>query len=332
MGATIRDIAKEAGVSVATVSRVLNSNVKVNDDTKERVLAAVKKFSYSPSTIARGLKTKSIKTIAIVVKSFMMQHHMVIADRINRHFSQNGYDIMICESGSDEATVSCFLRRMLDKSIDGIVFIGSTFQLLSAIPETETLLCSVPVVISNGWIENSYGIVVDEKGGARMISEHMYETGKRNTIFIHSSYTESCKNKLSGFLEFVEDHDDYKGRVVEYSPEEESLWDILSAIEFDSVVAEDDLLASEVQRVLLSKGKKVPEEVSVAGFNNSEYSTLMYPSITSVDNKAVDQGTECAVLLEKILSGSKDAPKEKKLYKVIPCSLVVRESTQRKEI
>ena len=58
----------------------------------------------------------------------------------------------------------------------------------------------------------------------------------------------------------------------------------------------------------------------------------MYPSITSVDNKAVDQGTECAVLLEKILSGSKDAPKEKKLYKVIPCSLVVRESTQRKEI
>ena len=122
MSATIRDIAKEAGVSTATVSRVLNSSTHVNEDTKEKIMSVVKKYNYSPSTIARGLKTKSIKTIAIVVKSFTMFHHMRIADQINNHFSKKGYDIMMFETGTDEEGIQLFIRRMLDKSIDGIIF------------------------------------------------------------------------------------------------------------------------------------------------------------------------------------------------------------------
>ena len=332
MSATIRDIAKEAGVSVATVSRVLNSNVKVNDDTKDRVLSAMKKFNYSPSTIARGLKTKSIKTIAIVVKSFMMQHHMVIADKINQHFSRKGYDIMICESGSDEETVSLFLQRMIGKSIDGIIFIGSTFQLLSLLPVTDELLKSVPVVIANGWLENSYGIVVDEEGGAEMVARHIHGTGKKKAVFLYSSNTESCRNKRKGFMKYGKEHPDFSTRQVKYSPDAETLEQTLFSMEYDAVVAEDDLLAAKVLRVLLSRGIKVPEEVALAGFNNSNSASLSYPSITSVDNRAGDQGIECAVLLEKILSGSEDAPKEKKIHTVIPCALVVRESTKRKEI
>ena len=93
MSATIRDIAKEAGVYTATVSRVLNSSTHVNEDTKEKIMSVVKKYNYSPSTIARGLKTKSIKTIAIVVKSFTMFHHMRIADQINNHFSQGSVSV-----------------------------------------------------------------------------------------------------------------------------------------------------------------------------------------------------------------------------------------------
>ncbi|MGN1163901.1 MAG: LacI family DNA-binding transcriptional regulator, partial [Candidatus Ornithospirochaeta sp.] len=274
----------------------------------------------------------SIKTIAIVVKSFMMQHHMVIADKINEHFSRKGYDIMMCESGSDEETVSRFLQRMIDKSVDGIIFIGSTFQLLSILPVTDALLKSIPVVIANGWLENSYGIVVDEEEGAEMLARHIHSTGKKKAIFLHSSNTESCRNKISGFKKYAAEHPDFSAKVVNYSPDLETLEQVLHSVEYDVVVAEDDILAAKVLRIFLSKGMRIPEDVAVAGFNNSNLSSLTYPTITSVDNRAGDQGMECAVLLEKILSGSTDAPKEKKVHKVIPCTLVVRESTQRKEI
>ena len=320
MSATIRDIAREAGVSTATVSRVLNSSVHVNEETKEKVLSVVKKHNYSPSTIARGLKTKSIKTIAIVVKSFTMLHHMRIADQINNHFSQKGYDIMMFETGMDEEGMSLFLRRMMDKSIDGIIFIGSTFQLLSSLPETETLLESIPVVISNGWLKNSYGVLVDEKEGSKMLAEHLYSKGRRNLIFLHSSNTESCRNKIIGFKEFVSTKEDAVGRVV-------TITEALSSISFDGVVAEEDLLALKVMKILGKRGIRAPEDVSVGGFNNSMMSSLVTPSLTSVDNKAIEQGVECAIALEKILSSSKDAPKEKKILKTIPAELIVREST-----
>ncbi|MCI7607277.1 MAG: LacI family transcriptional regulator [Spirochaetales bacterium] len=327
MSATIRDIAREAGVSTATVSRVLNSSVHVNEETKEKVLSVVKKHNYSPSTIARGLKTKSIKTIAIVVKSFTMLHHMRIADQINNHFSQKGYDIMMFETGMDEEGMSLFLRRMMDKSIDGIIFIGSTFQLLSSLPETETLLESIPVVISNGWLKNSYGVLVDEKEGSKMLAEHLYSKGRRNLIFLHSSNTESCRNKIIGFKEFVSTKEDAVGRVVTITEEISEIDEALSSISFDGVVAEEDLLALKVMKILGKRGIRAPEDVSVGGFNNSMMSSLVTPSLTSVDNKAIEQGVECAIALEKILSSSKDAPKEKKILKTIPAELIVREST-----
>lgn len=327
MSATIRDIAKEAGVSTATVSRVLNSSTHVNEDTKEKIMSVVKKYNYSPSTIARGLKTKSIKTIAIVVKSFTMFHHMRIADQINNHFSQKGYDIMMFETGTDEEGMSLFIRRMLDKSIDGIIFIGSTFQLLSSLPETETLLESIPVIIANGWLENSFGILVDEKKGAEMLADHFHSRGKRNFIFLHSSNTESCKNKISGFNSFIKENNDTNGRVVTIMEDESDMNEALSSSDYDAVMAEDDILAMKTMKWLIKKGKKVPQDISVGGFNNSLMSELVYPGLTSVDNKAIEQGIECADTLEKILTGNKDAPREKKIIKIIPTELIIRESS-----
>ena len=214
----------------------------------------------------------------------------------------------------------------MDKSIDGIIFIGSTFQLLSALPETETLLES-PVVISNGWLKNSYGVLVDEKEGSKMLSEHLYSRGRRNLIFLHSSNTESCKNKIMGFKEFIANKEDVTGRVVTVTEEISEIDEALSSISFDGVVAEEDLLALKVMKILGKRGIRAPEDVSVGGFNNSMMSSLVTPSLTSVDNKAIEQGVECAIALEKILSSSKDAPKEKKILKTIPAELIVREST-----
>lgn len=325
MSATIRDIAREAGVSTATVSRVLNSSVHVNDDTKEKVMNVVKKYNYSPSTIARGLKTKSIKTIAIVVKSFTMLHHMRIADQINNHFSKKGYDIMMFETGTDEEGIQLFIRRMLDKSIDGIIFIGSTFQLLSSLLETEILLESIPVVIANGWLKDSYGILVDEKKGAEMLTDHFYSTGKRSCIFLHSSNTESCKNKICGFNSYVEEKEGFKGRVVSLKEDESDIEEALSSLGYDAIIAEDDMLAIKAMKWLIKNGKKIPQDVSLGGFNNSPISQLVSPSLTTVDNKAIEQGIECAVALESILLGN--TPKEKTILKILSPNLIVRESS-----
>lgn len=328
MPATINDIAKYAGVSAATVSRVLNGTKKVNEETRSRVEEAIRKYSYKPSAIARGLKTKSMKNIAIVVARFTQLHHMKIASEINRYFMNLNYDVVMYEAESSEESVLRFLSRMVDKAIDGIIFIGSAFQvLIKPSEEVSSLLASIPVIIANGYIEGAHGITIDEGYGMKLIVDHLYSTGRRNFIYLKDSNTLSAQNKLSGFIKEAEKQkvDSYKILDTDCTVEAlrktfEENKEIIKAA--DAIVSDEDIMAIGVVKVLSELGYKIPEEKAVTGFNNSEYSTLSYPEITTIDNKASEQGRICAEILESILQNNEiEAEKE-----IIP-EIIIRESS-----
>ena len=327
MQATISDIAREAGVCIATVSRVLNSSATVSKETREKVELAMKKFNYTPSEIARGLKNKSLKTIAIVVKKLTMNHHMRIAEEINRRFSELGYDVVMFETGYErDENISSFLKRMFNKNIDGIVFIGSSFQVLTNFEELTELFNKIPVVIANGWIEGTYGLLVDEENGTKSMVEYLKKRGRKKIVFFKCNDTESTQKKIKGFKESIVNSEVME--IVNTMDGVKYALEILKPVEngFDAIMCEEDNLAIKVISTLQRSGIAVPGDIAVTGFNDSEYASLSYPAITSVDNKAIEQGQFCASLLERILSG-KEVDIEKKVLKIIETDLVIRQST-----
>lgn len=333
MQITINDIANEAGVSTATVSRVMNNNPKVTEETRKRVLAVMKKYNYSPSFIARGLKNKSMKTIAVVVKGMTTLHHMRIATEINSHFTELGYDVVIFETGTTAEGIAQFLKRMADRSIDGIIFVGSAFQTLEDIPDFQEILKNIPVVISNGWIEGTYGVLVDEAVGARKLMEHIFEIGRKHPVFLSYSSTLSSQNKIQGYKEVMAAHG-LEGEVItiedgpSVDPDAPSFKALVAeGSDIDTIICEDDEFAAKVQKALLKLGVRIPEDIAMGSFNNSIYAELTPSSLTTVDNKAAEQGQLCADILKHLLQDQTEGLEEKKIIDILQPTLVIREST-----
>ena len=124
----IYDIAKEAGVSIATVSRVLNNKGTVSAATRARVEAILKQNNYTPSAIARGMVSKSMRTVAVLTVDIRVPHYARTAYTIEREFSRRGYEVILCNTGGDRAETLRYLQVVNQKQVDGIVLVGSVFD------------------------------------------------------------------------------------------------------------------------------------------------------------------------------------------------------------
>ena len=144
----IYDIAKEAGVSIATVSRVLNNKGTVSAATRARVEAILKQNNYTPSAIARGMVSKSMRTVAVLTVDIRVPHYARTAYTIEREFSRRGYEVILCNTGGDRAETLRYLQAVNQKQVDGIVLVGSVFDTICQGAEMEKLLTGVPVVLA----------------------------------------------------------------------------------------------------------------------------------------------------------------------------------------
>ena len=156
----IYDIAKEAGVSIATVSRVLNNKGTVSAATRARVEAILKQNNYTPSAIARGMVSKSMRTVAVLTVDIRVPHYARTAYTIEREFSRRGYEVILCNTGGDRAETLRYLQAVNQKQVDGIVLVGSVFDTICQGTEMEKLLTGVPVVLANGKLDlpNAYSV------------------------------------------------------------------------------------------------------------------------------------------------------------------------------
>ena len=126
----IYDIAKEAGVSISTVSRVMNNKGNVNAATRKKVEAILDKHDYTPSAIARGMVSKTMKTVAVLTVDIRVPHYARTVYTIEREFSHRGYEVAICNTGGELEETAKYLKTMLEKKVDGIVLVGSIFNTL----------------------------------------------------------------------------------------------------------------------------------------------------------------------------------------------------------
>lgn len=290
----IYDIAKEAGVSISTVSRVMNKKGNVNPATRKKVEEILEKNNYTPSAIARGMVSKTMKTVAILTVDIRVPHYSRTAYTIEREFSRRGYEVILCNTGGELLETAKYLRAVQEKKVDGIVLVGSVFNTLCKDEEIGKLLKNTPVVLANGKLElpNSYSVLVDDRYGVAMAVDHLMQRGYRKLYYLKDMDTVSARFKCEGFLQGLQSHGIQNGKDYVIMTER-SVEGGIRAVnqllhdgkEFTGIVCGEDITAVGAVKALLHAGLRVPEDVAVTGYNNSDYAIICEPELTTVDNK-----------------------------------------------
>lgn len=306
----IYEIAQQAGVSIATVSRVINNKGTVSEATRAKVEAVLAQSGYTPSAIARGMAGKSMRTVAVLTADIRVPHYARQAYTIEQELSHRNYEVILCNTGNSvEATVK-YLRAVTEKQVDGIILVGSVFNKIGRDAQVEALLQQAPVVLANGQLDlpNASSVLLDDRGGAALATEHLVAMGKRNLWFIQDMDTASAIAKREGFLKAC-DTFGVRGRVLEteFSVEggRKAAKDLLHSCRlFDGIVCAEDETAVGVVKGLVSSGLRIPKDVAVTGYNNSIYASMCEPKLTSIDNKPEEVAHMCVKLLEQMMDGS----------------------------
>lgn len=290
----IYDIAKEAGVSISTVSRVMNNKGKVNPETCKKVEEILKKNHYKPSAIARGMVSKSMRTVAIMTVDIRVPHYARTAYTIEREFSRRGFEVTFCNTGGELEETTRYLKAVTEKQVDGIVLVGSVFNTLCKDPEIKKLLKEVPVVLANGKLDipNSYSVLVDDGYGVSLAVNYLFEKGHREMYYLKDMDTISAEVKCDGFISSMEKlgMTDAGKRVLKTQSSveggEKAAEELLREHQdLSAIVCGEDITAAGAVKAILRAGKRIPEDVAVTGYNDSEYAKICEPQLTTIDNK-----------------------------------------------
>lgn len=286
----IQEIAKLAGVSVATVSRVINQKPNISAKTYEKVMAVMQQENYSPNAIARGLSLNSMNVIGVIVDDIRNLYRANVVYSLEDQLSQNGYNTLIFNSGPKG---SAKFSQVLQQHPDALIFVGSSLGSIDVKNFIEKSFSDKPVLMYNGQLDlpNTISVICDEYIGQQMIADHLYRTGRRTPVYIDYPKTPASQRKLSGFSDKAKElglNFDKSSIVIAdsggFEGGREAAKSIIGRdVHFDAVVCSLDLLALGAMFILKQYGYRIPQDTAVTGFDNLTYGKLSSPFLTSVD-------------------------------------------------
>ncbi|CAM4376146.1 LacI family DNA-binding transcriptional regulator [Saccharibacillus endophyticus] len=328
--ASIHDVAKEAGVSVATVSKVINNYPDVSDKTRKKVSQTIKELKYHPNVAARGLvKGRSWTVGVFVTNSFKNPFVSELLEGIKTALQNSGYDLVLLSTRFDDPGYS-FVEHCLSRNVDGVVGFGVARN----DPHLEELLDSdIPTMFVDADIRGRRAgyITTENKAGIMQAVEHLAQLGHSRIAFISGKLDNAVGSlRHEGFTEGMKKHKlpvhpDYV-RVSDYSMEGGTIAmnDLLTLKERPTaVVCTSDMMAFGAINVIHRNGLSVPEDISVIGFDNTYYSEIFSPALTTVNQNIPSIGSHAIENLIAMIENSDFAPS----VVTEPSNLIVRCTT-----
>lgn len=312
---TIYDIAKTAGVSASTVSRVLNNKPGVNNETRQKVSRLLKEYHFEPNASAQGLVSQSSKIIGIMMSDIRTVHHAESAYHVEQALQKAGYSCLIVNCGFTEEAREDGLRLLASRRAEAVVLIGSTFQSEKIKLAIQRYLGNLPVIIENGVIDlpNVYSVVANEEQGVAECLQLLFRKGRKTPCYVNLNMTPSNTLKIKGFTHAWKEHlPGTEPFIVNLEQQGHDEWTtcyeatkalISQHPELDSIIFSTDLLANAGMRALQDAGIRIPEQVAVIGIDNSIYSQLSSPRMTVLNNKMPELSITCSNILLQILDG-----------------------------
>lgn len=334
MKVTIQDVAKESGVSITTVSRVINNNYPVSEKTRKKVEEVVKRLDFKPNILARGLIHQKTDTIGVIVPSITNLFFPTVVKAIENILRKQGYSIYLCNTDNIDEEEVTYVNSLLARQVDGIIVID---------PQTsnmknrfyEKLQKEVPLVCINGYNRGiSCNFVLnDEETGAVEAVEYLIGLGHKDIAFVRGESSYSYDLKENAYKEVLEKHG-YRGNeeVINIGPgnNDETMDITMNKIKNvlekskhpTAFFACNDLMALGVVNACKKVGLDVPGDVSVVGFDNTVISSLVEPKLTTVDQNMYALGENAASMLLKNIK-NKNASTQKI---VLNTKLIIRDT------
>jgi DNA-binding LacI/PurR family transcriptional regulator len=320
---TIKDVAKKANVSVATVSRVINNTGYVNHETRKIVEDAISELGYVPNELARSLFRKKSNIIALIVPHISTYFFAELIESLEEPIMKHGYKLMIFNSKDDIEIEKKYINVLSQYNIDGLILAANTHSAKSY------MNLKIPIVTIDHIIDKSIpSITSDNVLGGELAARHLIDKGAKKVIhFRGPSVLITVVDRARGFYQVMDEEniDVYSFDLDFKAPD---LNDIEMFIkkhpDVDGIFCSSDIIAMYVISVLQRLGYSVPNDVQVIGFDNIELSAVLIPRLTTIAQPILEMGQLAVDSLIELIN-----KKElEEMHRLVPVTLVERDSTK----
>lgn len=328
---TIKDVAKKAGVSTATVSRVLNGKGEASPETIQKINRIAKELDYKPNTLARSLSKRKTNLIALLIPNLNNPFFSELVTEIERAANARGYQIYLCNSEDDREKVEFYLNAMTNHFVVGAI-INSLFVTENDLKKLQKNGVAT-ITIDRATDSHTYSsVTVDQEKGGYLAAQHLIQDcGCQNLLIISGPDAEATsRDRLRGYQKAVNEFNGHTVDILGASFDTASGYDAFfrymknrenSSI-IDGVFCSNDAMALGVLRACKDLEISVPEEIKVIGFDNIHLGSYAIPRLSSIDQLKAQASELVLEELEKVISGVSKPQK----YTVTP-ELITREST-----
>ncbi|MED1489658.1 LacI family DNA-binding transcriptional regulator [Bacillus smithii] len=321
---TIRDVAREAGVSVATVSRVLNKSGYVQEDTKKLVLEIIQKLNYKPNEVARSLYKRESKLIGLLLPDITNPFFPELARGVEDAVQNEGYRLIVGNSDEDMEKEFRYIETFLQNHVMGII--------ASTIHSDRFLNLKIPVVLLDRTTDQFPSVYSNHQQGGRLAARTLLERGSREiTVLRGPQHIRPAQERFQAALDVLSQSSAcfyVMDTSFTFNGAKASAKEVFQKYpKTDGILACNDVVATAVLHEALRIGKRIPEDLQIIGYDDVPISELVFPPLTTIHQPAYNMGEEAAKLLLAILRKEKCMDTQIKL----PVKLIERETTRKVE-
>lgn len=337
---TIKDIARMCGCGVSTVSRALNNHPDINEETRKKIMKVVREHDFVPNNSARNLKISDSKTIAVLIKGISNPFFMKMVKVMEYECHKLKYSLIIQHVEFDQDEVDVAIELEKEKRLKGIIFLGGYFN------HTKEKLdkLSVPFILSTvnmteRYSENYSSVAVDDEKESYKIVDYLCKLGHKKILLISAAPEDESIGKLrkDGYIKALLDNGievldelivpmDSKEEAYSMEAGYATMKSVLDkAVEFSAVFAISDVVSIGASRALVDAGKRIPEDVSIVGFDGIDAVRFYSPRITTIKQPFEEMATASIKLLFEYIDGSENI--EKTQQTLFEGELILGEST-----
>ena len=330
---TIKDIARELGISPSTVSRALKDHPDISQDTKNLVNELAKKLNYRPNIIALSLRSQRSNVIGVIIPEIVHYFFSSVISGIEEVANEHGYSVMISQSGEDYkkevSTCDAFFNGIIDGLLVSVTKETIDYSHLKRFDDE-----GIPIVFFDRIVEEipTDRVVIDDLVGAFQATEHLIIQGRRRIVHFAGPQNRLIgQNRLNGYLKAMSDNgvvidksliipcDNFHAAVIET----QKLID--KKVRFDAIFTVNDFTAAGAMKVLQKNGIKIPTDVSVVGFGDDLTAEMTDPALTTVKQPGFEMGKKAMEMLIQRIKQTKTEPPKTEILKT---NLIIRESSK----
>lgn len=331
-GISIKDISQQAGVSIATVSRVINKNGRYSEETERRVMNIIRENDYVPNLVAKGLRTHKMKNVGIIVPDITNEFFMKLVYEIEKNLFAAGYETFLCNTDEDEEQERKRVHMMAMQNVCSLIYVSG------GVSEMKDVIRNLPTVfidrIPDKTLSNYCTVESNNIQGGYLATKELLECGCKRILLMTSrkkisSYAERFEGYIKALLEAGMEADDIHVTYLNqlnYAAAYEEMVRMLDAGEFtyDGIFATSDWLAIACYKALTERGMRIPEDVKLVGYDDISVTAFNGVPITTIHQQVDIMGR---LVVEQLIKIMKQETTEEDVIRV-PVFLIPRESTR----